>query len=313
MTTLQSKVSSFHISNLISKQSYFDFLELKRKHKNITECQYKLIKTSFDIKNKKNNNFFPSMNNIINDFLQLFLKDNNNYYLTRLQILLNYYYSNEETNKIIKNIIKKDSYKITLPSITKKSIITHKKNCIIYNNTIFYIYNSYLKYLNKIKNEKIKMNNILFICYEITEEYNIYIKDIKDLFKINIDILSNDLKTNIINDNQYDIIFVMPDFVYIQNLKQIFEEISRISKENGILYVFGNDIFTVEDQYINLINDTIERNIQSISYPLNLFEIEFILLQNQFKLFYSNELHKTYSQIPSFIQKYYGMFINRKI
>ncbi len=316
--------NTYNIDNIIDKKLYIEFLDNKKDKKAITECQYELIKNSFIHKYKKNNQYPKSTNNLLDNYIKYCksLNKDDNESLTRIQILLNYYYTFEKSNNIMLKIInsKNISDELILSHIHKKSIIMEEKNCMIDKNVIYYLYKSYKSYVDKIKENSKK--HILYIRNENYEKNDIYIKEIKYYFKKFIskmdiyDIIEKNEFTII--ENKYDIVFVDHSIANINNLKELFEKISFISKENSLLYIFGYDIFTEKDQYIKLMMDKIkhfsdDKSNLTISYPFNLFEIEFILSQYNFILYYSNEFTKKYSTIPSFIQDYIGLFINRKI
>jgi hypothetical protein len=304
----------YNISNIIDKDNYLNFLKNK---KNITECQYKLIKNSYLNKINKKNNYPKTTNNLLEKYINIDINLNNSY--TRLLILLNYYYSYNTSNNIIKNIIKNKKVKDTviIQQKEKNSIVINNKICDLHKNLIFYIFEGY-KTLEKNFQEN-NNKNILYITHKLSFNDHIYINQLKKKFKNEINSFDvydlKDLKLYMINENKYDIIFLSHEFVKMIEINKLFTNISNILKENGILFVFGFDIFTEEDQYIKLLMNKIEFSNLDIElcYPLNLFELEYILSTYHFLLYNSNDFFKTYGQIPKFIQSYYGIFINRKI
>ncbi len=202
--------------------------------------------------------------------------------------------------------------------------IHKKKNkCREENNIIFYTYRAYTRLYKKIYKSEFKKNKnlkILFLTYHF-ENINKYdISQIKKLFEIssqNIEIYDEKkIRTNTIDDNTYDIVILNTDFESYIDLNKLFDKINHICKENGTFIVLGYDIFTEEDQYIKLLMNKIQNDEDKtleLSYPLNLFEIEYLLSKYQFMMFYSNELIKPYGQLNNYIKTYYSLFINRKI
>ena len=313
---------TYIISNIIEKKNYIHFLKQKKDNENITKCQFQLIKKSFESKYRKKNDYPIITENILDQYIQYCLKKykNNNFYFTRLQILLNNFTTFKISNHIILNIIKqKKNISDSILSVKKKETITDI--CDKENNIFIYIYRSYIRLYEKIYKTEYKTNKnikILFITYDIENISKDYIKQLQKLFDIslkNIDIFDkNQIKQNQIEENTYDIVLLNTDFDCFIYLNDLFNKINQICKENGTFIVLGYDIFTEEDQFIKLCMNKIKKkqDIQ-LSYPINLFELEYMLSKFQFILFYSNEFIKIYGDLHNYMQTYYSLFINRKI
>lgn len=311
--------NTYMISNIIDKKNYMDFLQKKRDHENITKCQYQLIKKSFESKYHKKNDYPNTKVNLLNHYIQYCLKkQNNTFYLSRLQILLNHYTTFEKSNDIILNMIKNKNVSDSLLSFSLKD----KKDyiCDEDDNIFIYIHRAYKRLYEKIYKTEYKTDKnirVLFITYDLQNIDKDHIQQLKKLFTIsskNIDILNQkDINKNKIEDNTYDIVILNADFESYLDLNGLFDKVNHICKENGTFIVLGYDIFTEEDQYIKLCMNKIKNKDIELSYPMNLFELEYMLSKYQFMLFYSNEFLKPYGQLQNYIQTYYSLFINRKL
>jgi hypothetical protein len=122
---------TYIISNIIEKKNYIHFLKQKKDNENITKCQFQLIKKSFESKYRKKNDYPIITENILDQYIQYCLKKykNNNFYFTRLQILLNNFTTFKISNHIILNIIKqKKNISDSILSVKKKETITELLN-----------------------------------------------------------------------------------------------------------------------------------------------------------------------------------------
>ncbi len=299
------------------EKKYLKFLKNKLNNNKIIENQYNILKESFNAK-INNINFRREPENILEKYLENGKNQNNENYLSRLQILLNNYITYDDVNNIILYIVdnKKIDYVKVMSIINNLKRIEYNLECSIDE----FIISDLFKKMNKPEFAGLKKKDLNSLIIGYNNNYNVFKKYKKYVTfkKMNFfDINSQNYLLNKNNELKYNYVIIYFSLSKIKNIENFIKNIYMKMENNSVLIILDNDITTLEDSYTIFLNNNINSNIEekinnNLNFnPLNLLETEFILKKYDLYHIISYPLLNYFKQKPQYINQYMSFYLKR--
>ncbi len=298
------------------EKKYLKFLKNKLNNNKIIENQYNILKESFNAK-INNINFRREPENILEKYLENGKNQNNENYLSRLQILLNNYITYDDVNNIILYIVdnKKIDYVKVMSIINNLKRIEYNLECSIDE----FIISDLFKKMNKPEFAGLKKKDLNSLIIGYNNNYNIFKKYKKYVTFKNIDFFDINSQNYLLNKNnelKYNYVIIYFSLSKIKNIENFIKNIYMKMENNSVLIILDNDITTLEDSYTIFLNNKLhninieeEINNNLNLNPLNLLETEFILKNYGLYHIISYPLLNYFKQKPQYINQYMSFYL----